>query len=758
MAFALNLGSLNVTFGADTRPFDHAVRGMIGRVDKIGKRIERVGQRLTSIGRRMTIGLTVPIAGFGTAAIKSFASFDDAMTKSLSIMQGITPQLRKDMDELAITISKETTTSATDLARAYFFLASAGLDAQQSMAALPTVNKFAIAGAFDMALATDLLTDAQSALGLTIRDDVVKNMQNMVRVSDVLVKANTLANATVEQFSKSLTSKAGASLRALNKDVEEGVAVLAAMADQGVKAELAGERLSIVLRDLQKASIENQAVWDSMGLSVFDASGKMRNMADIISQLETLLGPMSDKQKQVTLSMLGFTFRSISATKGLLGTSEAIRKYEAQLRSASGITDEVANKQMKSFSAQLKIAWNNVTALGITIGRLLAPMISRVAGFIKNLTVWFQGLTETQQYVILGIAGIVAAGGPLLIMLGFAASSLASIISLVTGLISAFVTLGPIGLAVIGGLVSGLGLMVVKLIGPDSVMGAFDTAREFALAFFKDVLGFSDDTLKTLNKVFVGIKLGFSAVFLAGTLVWDGLMVAMKTVASTTLYVWGKVFGFLQSEFGKFEKTAGTIILSIGENLRNIPGFGDASKGLRDFGSALRTTGQRDIVGGRDNFLLEMSRDITKSAENNAVAIKNASDNFGKALGEFTFGTATFKPSELPKFSKMIAKDTSEKTLKDTTAGIDKFEIKTPKAPEFDIKVPDFNPPQAAVPDIGIGARGTDFRQIALRRFDIGQQKGIEIKRQEVTAPGIEKKLDDVVDAINAKPNVAVLG
>jgi hypothetical protein len=81
------------------------------------------------------------------------------------------------------------------------------LDAEASIAALPRVAQFAQAGMFDMSRATDLLTDAQSALGLTIRDDAVKNMENMIKVSDVLVRANTLSNATVEQFSTSLTTK-----------------------------------------------------------------------------------------------------------------------------------------------------------------------------------------------------------------------------------------------------------------------------------------------------------------------------------------------------------------------------------------------------------------------------------------------------------------------------------------------------------------------------------------------------------------------
>jgi len=50
-----------------------------------------------------------------------------------------------------------------------------------------------------------------------------------------LVGANTLANASVEQFSKSLTNMAAAALTNANKGLEEGVAILAAFADKGIK-------------------------------------------------------------------------------------------------------------------------------------------------------------------------------------------------------------------------------------------------------------------------------------------------------------------------------------------------------------------------------------------------------------------------------------------------------------------------------------------------------------------------------------------
>ena len=105
------------------------------------------------------------ITAFSGLFLKTFAGFDDALNQSLAIMGDVSDAMRKDMAQAAKDVARETRFNATDAAESYFFLASAGLDAKQSIEALPQVAQFAQAGMFDMAQATDLLTDAQSALG-----------------------------------------------------------------------------------------------------------------------------------------------------------------------------------------------------------------------------------------------------------------------------------------------------------------------------------------------------------------------------------------------------------------------------------------------------------------------------------------------------------------------------------------------------------------------------------------------------------------
>jgi TP901 family phage tail tape measure protein len=330
------------------------------RLEKQTKRNHLSFAKLTGswiAARAVTTALSRGIREIGqflTGTVKSSTEFNDAFTKSTAIMGDLSNTMKSEMVEAARTVARETTFSAKETAEAYFFLASAGLDAVQSIGALPQVASFAQAGAFGLAQATDLLTDAQSALGLTIRDDAVKNMENMSRVSDVLVKANTLANASVEQFSQALTTKAGPALKILGKDIEEGVAVLAAFADQGVKAAEGGTALNIVLRDLSTKAIKNADAFRANNIAVFDSAGEMRNIADIISDLEDRLKGMSDESAKATLQQLGFADKSVIFIQTLIGMSDRIREYEEGLRKAGGITDEVANKQLKSFASIIK--------------------------------------------------------------------------------------------------------------------------------------------------------------------------------------------------------------------------------------------------------------------------------------------------------------------------------------------------------------------------------------------------------------------
>lgn len=367
--------------------------GLDASVKKLGK-FDKAGQGMTSMltdanPKLLAVGagvatLGLAVGAFAVKGAKDFADFDAAMTQSLAIMGDVSEAAQQDMVRAAKEMGSSTLFSATQAAESYFFLASAGLSAEQSIAALPQVAAFAQAGMFDMARATDLATDAQSALGLTV-DDAEKNLENLSRVTDVLVKANTLANASVEQFAEALTNKAGAALNVTNKSIEEGVAVLAAYADRGVKAGLAGERFNILLRDLPDAANNNKKAFEALGISIFDSEGNMRNMADIIEDFERSLGPLSDAQTAAAFEALGLNKRVADSIRILFGASEAIREYEGELGDAGGTSQEVAEKQLGTLNSQWKLMTDKVSVLAMALGGPLAENLESTLVLVNKL-------------------------------------------------------------------------------------------------------------------------------------------------------------------------------------------------------------------------------------------------------------------------------------------------------------------------------------------------------------------------------------
>lgn len=318
----------------------------------VERSMKRMGDTANSVSSRIRLAVVgamlaavASVKNFVESAVGGLAKFQSQMIQSTAIFSGMTDEMFDKMSEKARELAISFNFKPEQVAEGFFFLASAGLSAEQALAALPAVAQFAKAGMFDLAQATDLSTDALSALGLKSQDPA-KNLDNLRRVMDVLVTANKQANATVEQFSRALTTRAGATLKVYNKQIEEGVAVLAAWADQGVKGEAAGTALGIVTRDLTTKAVENASAFKQAGVAVFDSSGKMRHYADIIEDLENLLRGMSDETAKATLKQLGFADRSLVFIQTLLGLSGAIRGYEANLKTAAGSTETLADTQM----------------------------------------------------------------------------------------------------------------------------------------------------------------------------------------------------------------------------------------------------------------------------------------------------------------------------------------------------------------------------------------------------------------------------
>jgi TP901 family phage tail tape measure protein len=441
-------------------------RGLITGTVAAERGLTRLGRNTQKLGRSMTRNLTLPLVVLGAAAVKGFADFDKAITESTSIMGDVSEETRDRMTKAAREVATTLGISHKNAAESYFFLASAGLDAEQSIAALPQVALFAKAGMFDMATATDLATDAQSALGLTSKN-AQKNLKNLGRVTDVFVKANTMANASVEEFATAMTSKAGVALRNLGISIEEGTAVLALFADQGIKGERAGTLLTRTLQGLEEQSRKNAKAFEAAGISVFDAQGNFRNLADITEDITKATKGMTVEQKSAFIAQLGFNKLSREGVLALLGNADAIRKYEAGLKLAAGFTAKVAAKQLETFAEQVNLMKTQLMDVAIDVAPvILNDFLIPLVDLIKRATAAFKELSpQTKELVTRGLM-ITAALGPVLIILGKLVVVGGALVPVVralagaVGLLNAAFLFSPIGLVVIAVVALGAALFL----------------------------------------------------------------------------------------------------------------------------------------------------------------------------------------------------------------------------------------------------------------------------------------------------------
>lgn len=494
---------LMVVIGAKAGEFNR-VMGQVQRdTRQISKAFKDVGRDLQTAGKGMTATFTVPILAVGGAAVKAFGDFEQTMIQSTAIMGDLSEDMRKDMELAAREIGKTTKFGATEAAEAFEFLALAGLDAEQSIAALPQVAAFAQAGNFDLARATDLATDAQAALGMTSKD-AGKNLESLTRVTDVLTRAATLANANTEQFSESLTEKAGTALRNLKKDVEEGAAVLAVFADQGVKGSAAGTTLNATLEGLSRQAIKNKDYFQALNIEVFDGNGQMKNLADITADMEKALDGMSTEEQRATLMKLGFNRQALNGIQMLMGNSDAIREYERELRIAGGTTQDIAEKQMDNLWDQLALIKDQLIDVAIELGQHIVPilkdsvlpMFEKFVEWVGKLAKWFGDLDPRWQEIILTALAFLAAVGPLLIIVGkivFAVGQLIPIFSKVGALVK-----------LVGGIFSGVALGPIALI--IAAIAAFAAIVFLVIKYWEPLKEF-------FVRLWEGIKKVFSAVW-----------------------------------------------------------------------------------------------------------------------------------------------------------------------------------------------------------------------------------------------------
>lgn len=398
------------------------IKGKDGRLNweglkKGGSATKALGEGITELGSSMTLGLTVPIVAAGGAATSVAASFDDAMSQ----VQGALGGASADMDglrNLALQLGADTVFSATESAQAMVELAKGGLtEAQIKGGALAASMDLAAAGQLNLADAAATTVQMMGSFGLGAGD--------ATRIANALAGAANASSADVSDLTQAM-SQCSAQASLAGWSLEDTAAALALFADHGVKGSDAGTSLKTMLQRLAAPTDQAAEAIAAYGLNIRDSNGKMKDISGIADELTGKLGGLSDAERDAALQTIFGSDASRAAAILMQSGSEGLAKYIAATNDATA-AETMANAQKGELSWALENMGGAVESASIAFGTALAPAITAVAGVIGNVAEAFASLPAGVQTGIAVVLALVAALGPLLMVIGSVVAALPAI-------------------------------------------------------------------------------------------------------------------------------------------------------------------------------------------------------------------------------------------------------------------------------------------------------------------------------------------
>ena len=399
-------------------------------------KLQAFGGKMQSVGKSMTTSLTLPLVAVGAAAVKMAFDFDKSMT-SIQALVGVSADKVAEMGEAAKKMAVDTGKSGNEAAEALFFITSAGLRGSAAMDVLEMSLKAAAVGLGETKTIADLSTSAMNAYGTENLSASGATDILTAAVREGKLEASALAGAMGGVIP--LASNMGISF-------DQVGAAMAAMSKTGTDAATGATQLTAILATLKKPTSEAEAAFASMGMSTQSVQQSLSEQG-LLSTLEMLQSGLKQTGQDTTA-----IFPNIRALKGVLDLTgaglEDNRKVFDALTNSMGATNKAFEKTSQSASFKMTQGLNAMKSSLMDVGTVIldavAPAVEKIGKFFTDLSDKFKNLSPETQKTILAFAGIVAAAGPLLVVIG-------TLITLAPAIGAAFtLMMGPVGLIIAG--------------------------------------------------------------------------------------------------------------------------------------------------------------------------------------------------------------------------------------------------------------------------------------------------------------------
>ena len=554
---------LKVRISADTNGLKSALNGISGDISRVSKDFEgvkKVGEGISSLGKKLTAGLTLPIAGIAVASTKTAGDFEAAMNQ-VSAISGATGKDLQSLEDLAKNMGATTKFSASESAEALTYMGMAGWKTEDMLSGLPGVLNLAASGGTDLALTSDIVTDGLTSMGLSAKDTD--------KFVDIMAATCSNANTNIELMGETL-KYVGPVAGSLGIEMDDLSVAIGLMGNAGLKGSNAGTALRAGLTNLVKPTKEMANAMKKYGVELVTNKDGSVDLMGTMTNLRTVLGELDQTTQAQALAAI-FGKEAMSGWAAIVNASEGdFNKLSNAIANSEGTAKSMSDTMMKGMNGALTEMKSALEGVAITIGERLTPFMEKLADGVSKVCDWFQNLSPTTQTFIMVVAGLLAALGPLLVLIGTGITLFANL-SIVAGALG--ISIGAICvpiLAVIAAITAAIAIGV-------ALCQNWDTVKAFANKCWNAIKDYIVNTVKTTvsnaKATYEGFKsfisICFNAIKSVISTVWNGIVSAFNKGKSAVSSVIG-VFNNIKSSISNAMNSIYSTVSSIWSRVKGI--------------------------------------------------------------------------------------------------------------------------------------------------------------------------------------------
>lgn len=319
--------------------------------------------KLNSIAKAGAKGFGIAVAGVATAvgglsiaAIKVGMGFEEGMSKVQAI-SGATGEEIKLLTDKAKEMGAKTKFSAGESAQAFQYMAMAGWKTGDMLNGIDGIMNLAAASGEDLALVSDIVTDALTAFGMSAKDSA--------QFADLLASAASNSNTNVSMLGESFKYVAPVA-GALGHSAKDTAFALGLMANAGIKGSQSGTALRASLTNLAHPSKQMAEEMDRLGISLVDSNGKVKEGKALYDELRQKFSGLTDAQKTQSAATI-FGKEAMSGMLSIINASEGdYNNLYNSLTNSAGAAENMAKTMQNNLAGSIEQLGGGLETLGLT--------------------------------------------------------------------------------------------------------------------------------------------------------------------------------------------------------------------------------------------------------------------------------------------------------------------------------------------------------------------------------------------------------